>query len=1296
MLKALLLFALTLFALSIGSAQEKFRFKNYTINDGLSQSSVTTIIQDDLNALWIGTQDGLNKYDGNSFEVFTSDKTEGLESEFINCSFKDKKGSLWFGTDKGLTHYSIITEKFTTYFLDNKLKGQINDIVADADGNLWVATVESGLFMFDTSSKTFISHFKMLPVLKTKNIAISDKGFLIITTANKGVFIANLFLKKAEEVENNLFSTSVINYNCIVLTENNTAVLGTNKGLLNLKIKEKTISVKFDYLNRKKGLQNVSDVFFQENVGWLITTNDNGLFIIKNNGKIQHSTEDIFQKNALIFNELNLIFKDNSGVFWLGSQRGISNFNPLNNGILGVGANGNPEKGIPTPSVWCFEESLNQKYIYIGLDKGISRLNKKTGSYKQFYRKKKSINNGTGEMTVLAMKVIDNNNILVACADGLFKLKILENSYLFEPIITRGVNDSKHNRTYSIVYWKDNLYWVGTKDGVLLYDNSTNKLTAFEHEYNNNDKTISKGVCRLVHKDNNNRVWFTTSTGGLNLLSESNGLLEIRPYAFNFKIKEATSEYIASIFHEKEGVYWFGTLGAGLVRWDERTKATKTFNKTNGLPNDVIYGIIGGKKGDVWMSTNKGLSKFNLESGKIKNFTEVDGLMSNEFNLGAHMKSKEGLLYFGGIYGYNFFDPSILTSTTKQISVVFTKFKLVGTNEKANKALKIKPVFLLNELSLSYKQRSFSIKFQAVDISNPDILNYKYHLEGSDEGEILIGSQNEIYFNSLAHGEYDLVVHARLGGGPWSVSPARIKVIIAPPFWFTWSFWTILLLFLAVLTRFIIKKRVADARREQVLLEIKINERTREIKQQNKKIAQQKKNLELERNKVVKQQKQLQLEKDKTERLLLNIIPKSTAEELKKKGKARARSYKKVSVLFTDFIGFSKISDEMSAAELVKKLDVYFTKFDEIIVKNNLEKIKTIGDAYMCAGGVPVRNITNPIDTVTAGLQIQNYMQRRKNDAIANSRGYWELRLGINTGEVTAGVIGSERLAYDIWGATVNRAQRMEMFGQPGKVTITGATYQFIEPYFECRYSGKTETKNKEMIEMYVVERIKPELSKKGEGIEPNDKFQQIVNLHHYSSINYYKAERHIVNVLEQQLSENLHYHSIAHTKDVVNAVERLALAENVTDEGLFLLKSAATYHDAGFVEQYDKNESVGARMAEEILPMYGYTEEHILKIKELIYVTEIPHKPKNKLEEIICDADLDYLGRDDFHKISARLCKELIEHGKVDNEKHWDTIQIQFLKTHTYFTKTAKRTRGKKKLLNLQEVKNRLEKDNY
>jgi predicted metal-dependent HD superfamily phosphohydrolase len=184
--------------------------------------------------------------------------------------------------------------------------------------------------------------------------------------------------------------------------------------------------------------------------------------------------------------------------------------------------------------------------------------------------------------------------------------------------------------------------------------------------------------------------------------------------------------------------------------------------------------------------------------------------------------------------------------------------------------------------------------------------------------------------------------------------------------------------------------------------------------------------------------------------------------------------------------------------------------------------------------------------------------------------------------------------------------------------------------------------------------------------------------------------------MLESGLDSNLYYHGIHHTKDVVKSVERLALLEGVTDEGLFLLKTAAIFHDAGFLESYQHNEPIGARMAEEILPQYGYTEDHIQTIKELIFVTQIPHKPTNKLQEIICDADLDYLGREDFTEIADKLRRELKERKFISSDQKWDEIQIAFLNQHTYFTKTAIQTRQKMKEKNIGIVQERLALNNY
>ncbi|MDO9257337.1 MAG: adenylate/guanylate cyclase domain-containing protein [Bacteroidales bacterium] len=221
---------------------------------------------------------------------------------------------------------------------------------------------------------------------------------------------------------------------------------------------------------------------------------------------------------------------------------------------------------------------------------------------------------------------------------------------------------------------------------------------------------------------------------------------------------------------------------------------------------------------------------------------------------------------------------------------------------------------------------------------------------------------------------------------------------------------------------------------------------------------------------VRKTKKIIENEKERSEKLLLNILPFEIAEELKEKGSATPKQYDLVSVLFTDFKGFTSIAEKHSPEQLVEELNQCFLEFDLIIDKYNLEKIKTIGDSYMCAGGIPVVNSSNPIDAVMAGIEIQAYMERIKAERIAKGLDYWELRIGINTGKIIAGVVGKNKFAYDIWGDAVNVASRMESSGAPGKVNISGSTYELVKDLFTCEYRGKVKAKNKGEIDMYFVE----------------------------------------------------------------------------------------------------------------------------------------------------------------------------------------------------------------------------------
>ena len=1280
--------------------QSAYRFSNFSINEGLSQSSVTCILQDENHALWIGTQDGLNRFDGKQFEVFSSDDSDGLKSEYIKCGIKTDDGRLWFGTANGLSVFDPKTEHFKHFTLPGKIALQIEGICKDQKGILWLATSGKGVVSFDPRTGKFKECPKLTPSRRVHGVYNAQDGGIFVVTEDKGVFITDASKSRSKPLV--LPVSAMLNIvQRIVTTDKGITYFCTSQGVYTYMYGSQTLVPSFTNISTEWGMISVTDLVQTNDGTTYIVTSGQGLYTVFPNGEIAKSAHDLLQKNALLFNDINVLFLDDAGTFWAGTKRGLSGFDPTTQGFLGIGPSADLTQGIPKPNVWSFGEDQKGKYIFVGNDMGISRRNRSTGTFEQFYRSDIITALGEGDETaVLSMYVIDQNHILAGCADGLFELRINpDGGYSFNRLeLQSQAIMQRHNRVYGIVHWKDQKYFLGTKLGALLIDLKTKEVKAFEHRAKHPKESIASGVCRVVYKDVEGKIWFATSSGELSLLSVRNGKPSIRPYEHNALFLKASKDYISSICQTGPHEYWFGTIGSGLMKWNDQTKKLDVFQKKQGLPNNVVYGVL--KAGDkhLWLSTNKGLCRFDMYGSKCVNYTERDGLMSNEFNIGAYLKSKNGELYFGGIYGYNYFRPEKLLLKSKDVSVKIVKFKLDKgwlLPGDAGSPLK-QPISQTDLITLRYRQRSFSVRFQPSSLSHPDLINYKYILEGADEGEMLIGSSNELRFSSLSPGTYVLKIYARIGEGPWSTTPAMLSIEIKSPFWGTWWFIAIICVVLAVAIRIFVRERINSARRDQVRLEMKIADRTREIRAQNEKIENQRKQLELEKNKVIEQQRLLQIEKDKSEKLLKNIIPESTAEELKNLGRASARAYKTVSVLFTDFVGFTKAAERMSPTELVSKLDVYFRKFDEIIVANGLEKIKTIGDAYMCAGGVPVRNLTNPVDTCLAALQIQHYMATLKYNAIAHNQEYWELRLGINTGEVTAGVIGSERLAYDIWGSTVNQAQRMEMLGEPGKVTVSGNTFKYIEPYFECTFRGKAQSKSKGLIDMYTVDRIKPELSVNGEGVLPNERFHQIVNLHHFSSINYYKAERHIIRVLEQGLSEKLHYHSIEHSIDVVKAVERLALLEGITDEGLFLLKTAATYHDAGFVEQYDKNEPIGARLAEEILPKYGYTEQHINTIKELIYVTQIPHKPNNKLEEIMCDADLDYLGRDDFHEIADRLRRELREHGKIDSDRKWDEIQIQFLTAHRYFTDTAINTRQEKKLENIQEIRDRLERDEY
>jgi class 3 adenylate cyclase len=419
----------------------------------------------------------------------------------------------------------------------------------------------------------------------------------------------------------------------------------------------------------------------------------------------------------------------------------------------------------------------------------------------------------------------------------------------------------------------------------------------------------------------------------------------------------------------------------------------------------------------------------------------------------------------------------------------------------------------------------------------------------------------------------------------------------------------------------------------------------------------------------------IEAERQRSDSLLLNILPEATAEELKTHGKAKAQRYESATVLFTDFKSFTQIAEHMEPEDLVAELDECFREFDRITEKHGVEKIKTIGDAYMCAGGLPRVNQSHPLDVVLVAIEMISFMEYYAARRRARGLPVFEVRIGIHTGPVVAGIVGSRKFAYDIWGDTVNLASRMESSGEPGRINISAATYEHVKDQFRCISRGKVQAKNKGEVEMFFVE---------GPQYHITPARQAFADQFDWPALHAFVMDK-----LRSELPSRLSYHTPEHTADVLSVTEELCRMEDVDPFHTLLLKTAALFHDTGFIVNSKNHEEESCAIARRHLPNYGFDNESIEKICGMIMATRLPQSPSNHLESILCDADLDYLGRDGYRPIAESLRQEWATGGWTMSQDEWEAIQIDFLTKHRYFTRSAIQRRAEKKTQVLISLKN-------
>lgn len=421
--------------------------------------------------------------------------------------------------------------------------------------------------------------------------------------------------------------------------------------------------------------------------------------------------------------------------------------------------------------------------------------------------------------------------------------------------------------------------------------------------------------------------------------------------------------------------------------------------------------------------------------------------------------------------------------------------------------------------------------------------------------------------------------------------------------------------------------------------------------------------------------------------LLGNIFPQNVLNDLNTTGKFSPKRIEEGVVLFTDFVAFSKIAKHQRPMELLHQLEEYFNKFDEIVERYELEKVKTIGDAYMALAGVNESNKKPAVRACLAAVEMRDYIINRKQLALATNKDFWEIRIGIHSGPLVAGIIGSKKISFDVWGDTVNIAARAEQNSEANNISITDRIAGHVLPYFELTHRGEIEIKYGGQVDMFFLEQLKSKFSLFEEGKLANSKLRKACDL---VTMDFDFARRFILNKLKSSLPDELVYHDIKHTLNVERSAERIAGLEGVEGEALILLKTAVLFHDAGFIFTYEKNEELAIKLIEKELPHFGYSNEQIKEITKIIMSTTREVEPKTLLEKIMCDADHDYLGRADYHVVANRLRIELEAQNRKMTDKEWIDFQLNYLENvHEFYTETAKNIRERGKQLRIQELKN-------
>ncbi len=816
-----------LFQISFSGNSQEINFKHINIDDGLSQNAVFAILKDSKGYMWFGTKDGLNKYDGYNFVIYQHNPFDSttLSANYINCLYEDKRGFLWVGTyDGGLNVYNRETETFHRIDLgkDSVLMRNVfalKAIAEDTDGNIWVATSGDGLFKLkvdenkgtlNVTTKRFVNEPGNTNSISSNQILIvyfDKKGALWLGTS-KGLDKLDV---KTEAVTHYLINTKnpaapeIFNSESIYAiheSKDGTFWVGSLGGLVKLDRSDGTYHYfphKYDIFNY--GWGNISSIVEDGNGDlWLATPAELMKFDVKKETYTSF-THDPFNSKTISFNAISSVFVDNTNILWVGTTgMGIDYYDPKANRFNVLNIVPDKASRLRSFSVRSVLED-NIGNIWIGAEV-LYKWERKTGKITSF-EKSSNLPEAFGNTIIFSMLQCTDGNIWAATTEGLLRYnpKTTEQRlYKYNEDIKNGVPQSE---VYTVFQDMDSVIWIATEKYLCkLIDEEKGVFQSFSYH---SESTFYEQVRPVIFQDDERQFWLGTKYGLFlfNLKNETFKLFENHPDQPN----SINNNLIKSICADPiyPGRYlWIGTSG-GLNRYDKETNSFFYYTEQNGLPNNVIYGILPDEKNNLWLSTNKGLSRFNLQSGEFRNFGVSDGLQSNEFNTGAYFKSKSGEMFFGGIKGLNYFYPAQIEENKNIPPVVLTKIKLAekSISLRNNPELLEKSVEETKKITLSHKEDIVTFEFAALQFSAPEKSQYEYTLENFNDKWINTGGLRSVTYTHLPAGNYVFRVRASNNDGVWNNEGLALELKIEPPWYGTWLAYILFALGLVVIVYYV-------------------------------------------------------------------------------------------------------------------------------------------------------------------------------------------------------------------------------------------------------------------------------------------------------------------------------------------------------------------------------------------------------------------------------------------------------------------------------------------------------------